>query len=91
MMPFWISDEERRIRLQSEINQVSYEFNKFQEAWEIYAREYGVIKYFKKRATLFKKMNRLVAKFRAIDLKITKTNRYEPVRSNTEKETKDAD
>jgi hypothetical protein len=72
MIPFWISDEEKVIRLRNEIESRLYEVNKFSHFLNAYAAEYGFFKCMKKQNAMFRELNRLDARYEFLVKKINK-------------------
>ena len=72
MIPFWISDEEKVIRLKHEINSRFYEVQKFNRCLAPYVDKYGFIKCMKKQDAMFRKIDCLNARYEFLVKKINK-------------------
>ncbi len=72
MIPFWISDEEKVIRLKYEIEFRLYEVQKFNHCLAPYVDKYGFIKCMKKQDAVFRKIDCLCARYEFLVKKINK-------------------
>ena len=72
MIPFWISDEEKVIRLRNEHEFRLHEVNKFSSLLNTYAAEYGIFECIKKQNAMFRKLSRLDARYEFLVKKINK-------------------
>lgn len=72
MIPFWISDEEKVIRLRNEHEFRLHEVNKFSSLLNTYATEYGFFECIKKQNAMFRKLSRLDARYEFLVKKINK-------------------
>ena len=72
MIPFWLSDEEKVIRLRNEHEYRLYEVNKFSFLLNTYAAEYGIFECIKKQNAMFRKLSRLDARYEFLVKKINK-------------------